>query len=145
MWYKECVCVNREWERKIVKVLSFKTYKSLDLLACFYCILKKEGRGLTLNRNLLEKSENELLFDLKSIERFSARARFWTQVPSLCVLVFSILKTRSTLTSTHSSSLHWLVSLSFWFVFLHWRLLQNIKLSVNDVIVSQKGSSGEWK
>ena len=36
------------------------------------------------------------------------------------------------------SSLHWLASLSFLFIFVHWRLLQSIKLSVGDVIVSKK-------
>ena len=34
-------------------------------------------------------------------------------------------------------------SLSFLFVFIHWRVLQRLKLSVGDVIVSQKGSNGD--
>ena len=37
-----------------------------------------------------------------------------------------------------SSSLHWIISLSFLFVFEQWIVLAWIKLSAGDVIVSQQ-------
>ena len=43
------------------------------------------------------------------------------------------------------SSLHWLIPLSFLFVFVQWSVLAALKLSAGDVIVSQKGFNGEGK
>ena len=33
-----------------------------------------------------------------------------------------------------SSSLHWLISLSFLYIFIHWRVLQQLELSVSELI-----------
>ena len=43
--------------------------------------------------------------------------------------------------AVNKSVLHWLIP--FVFVFVQWSVIARIKLSANDIIVSQKSSSGE--
>ena len=75
---------------------------------------------------------------------------FWLMIRSKKVFYFCDLKfipgeELTAIRGLINSSLHWLILLSFLFVFVQWSVLVALQLSAGDAIVSQKGSSGERK